>query len=52
MAGSRQNVEKILEFAERNQVYGNKNKLSAGLDDEKWLTELAFLVDMTAHLNY
>ena len=29
----------------------SKNKFVLELDDENWLTDLAFLVDLTAHLN-
>ena len=29
----------------------SKNKFVPDLDDENWLTDLAFLVDLTAHLN-
>ena len=29
----------------------SKNKFVLELDDENWLRDLAFLVDLTAHLN-
>ena len=52
MTKLRPNVEKILWFETCYQVvYGIKNQIVAELDDENWLTDLAFLEDLTAHLN-
>ena len=52
MAKSRPNVEKILWFVTCYQVaYGIKKQICARIDNENWLIDLAFSVDVTAHLN-
>ena len=52
MAKSRPDVEKVLWFATCYQVVCViKKQIVPELDNENWLTDLAFLVDLTAHLN-